>query len=98
MGRLDLRKLIQENKKATEQPTQTSNLSLHSLINEELQKTHQSRDIQLGQYGVGESKYDEGVTPENVGQLGEIRAQRQPLTDKWANGITKAAGIAGSSI
>jgi len=98
MGRLDLRKLIQENKKATEQLTQTSNLSLHSLINEELQKTPQSRDIQLGQYGVGESKYDEGVTPENVSQLGEIRAQRQPLTDKWANGITKAAGIAGSSI
>jgi hypothetical protein len=55
-------------------------------------------DIQLGQYGVGESKFDIGITPENVDKLEEIRANKQGALDKWSNGIVKAAGIAGTSI
>lgn len=49
-----------------------------------------STDIQLGQYGVGESMYDTNVTPENVTWLDEIRAQKQPSVAKLGAGITNA--------
>jgi len=52
-------------------------------------------DVQLGQYGTGESKYDNEINPGNVTNLNEIRAQRQGALDKWGNGLVKAAGIAG---
>jgi hypothetical protein len=55
-------------------------------------------DIQLGQQGVGESQYDINVTPENVVNLEEIRAQKQTTLDKWGNGLVKAAGTFGTSI
>lgn len=54
-------------------------------------------DVQLGQYGVGQSKYDTNITPENVVNLEEIRAQKQGALDKWGNGLAKAAGIFGTS-
>lgn len=47
-------------------------------------------DVQLGQYGVGESKYDIGVTPTNVDQLSEIRAQQQSSIAKLGSGLGNA--------
>lgn len=53
-------------------------------------------------YGFGESKFDTSDISishlQEEGALGDIRGQKQGALDKWANGITKAAGIAGTSI
>lgn len=51
--------------------------------------------------GFGSSKYDTSdisISALKEGQMAEIRAQKQGVFDKWANGVTKAAGIAGTSI
>jgi hypothetical protein len=51
--------------------------------------------------GFGSSKYDTSdisISALKEGQMAEIRAQKQGMLDKWSNGITKAAGIAGTSI
>ncbi len=55
-------------------------------------------DVQLGQYGVGESKYDIGVTPENVNQLEEIRGQRQSSIAKLGSGFANAVTQTGLDI
>jgi hypothetical protein len=55
-------------------------------------------DVQLGQYGVGESKYDIGVTPENVNQLDEIRGQRQSSIAKLGSGFANAVTQTGLDI
>lgn len=61
------------------------------------------QETQLGQYGVGKSKYDTEVFPSNVDQLGEIRGQRQPSLSKIGSGLVNAVSgtaldaIAGTS-
>lgn len=61
-------------------------------------KTSQATDIQLGQFGVGESKYDIGVTPENVVMLEEVRGQRQPRLAKLGAGLANAVTQTGIDI
>src|ERR1700751_844837 len=71
---------------------------IKSLIKANVESTGKSTDIPLGQFGVGESKYDKEVTPENVGQLNEIRAQRQPALSKIGAGIVNAVTTTGLDI
>ncbi len=92
MPELNIKDLIKNNSQAPQVNP------IKDIIKNEVSGTPGATNIQLGQYGVGESKYDTGVTPTNVNQLQDIRANRQPILDKWANGITKAAGVAGTSI
>lgn len=57
---------------------------------------YESSTISSGQFG--SSKYDSGINPSTFESIEERRAQKQDISDKWANGIVKAAGIAGTSI
>jgi len=68
-----------------------SNLSFTKILRESPDKG-ESTDIQLGQYGVSNSQYDTNVTPENVKNLEEIRANKQSTWDKAGNGLANLAG------
>lgn len=72
--------------------------SLKDILKQDLKQNAQSTDIQLGQFGVGESKYDVGITPENVSQLGEVRGQRQPSALKLGAGLANAVTQTGLDI
>lgn len=55
-------------------------------------------DVQLGQYDIGESMYDIGVTPNNIDQLNEIRAQGQSSLAKLGSGLVNAITQTGLDI
>ncbi len=55
----------------------------------------------FGNTDFGESKYDKSDLASSYiksGEYQEERAQEQGILSKWGNGITKAAGVAGTSI
>lgn len=93
---VDLKNAIKENLPVAGQPS--TGISLKDAIKQDLDSREQATDVQLGQYGVGESKYDIGVTPENVGQLGEIRAQRQSSAAKLGAGLVNAVVTTGLDV
>jgi len=86
MGKL-LDKLFEDNKKK-------------SLYEQYLDKTpiQGATDIQLGQYGVGDSQYDTDITPGNVSELESIRGQRQSRTAKVANAIPRLISKVGTEV
>jgi hypothetical protein len=84
-----------ENTEPTKQEPEKKKTLLEDVFNST--SSGAATDVQLGQYGVGESKFDTNVTPENVVNLQEIRAQKQSALDKWGNGFVKAAGTFGTS-
>lgn len=52
----------------------------------------------MGRFGVGESKYDTEITPTNVSQLNEVRAQRQPSALKIGSGLVNAVTQTGLDV
>ncbi len=65
-----------------------------SILSEALKVSNNGHatDVQLGQFGVGESQYDIGITPENVVNLEHIRGERQTWGAEAVNAI--GGGIA----
>jgi hypothetical protein len=82
------------NNQEPKKSTPTDSLSLDNVITNKLNTEDPRKAVQLGQHGVGQSKFDVGVTPENVSQLQDIRGNRQPIIDKAFNGVLQASGKA----
>lgn len=80
-----------------EEPKKSNSTLLSSILDNNKDSQH-ATDVQLGQYGVGESKYDIGITPENVNQLGEIRGQRQSSLAKLGSGLANTVTQTGLDI
>jgi len=84
-----------------EDPKNNKQKSQRTLLDDVLyyNKTNEhATDVPLGQYGVGESSYDTNITPSNVDQLNEIRAQAQGSLTKLGSGLVNAITQTGLDI
>lgn len=97
MGNLD--KALLENTKSPNTKTSTNNLDIALKENQPNgNSNYPQRSGTISPIDLN-SKYDTEIgSGHNIDDITENRALKQGILDKWTNGITKAAGIAGTSI